>query len=85
MAKAPVIKPVSAAEDALAEVAAAKETSTSFDARKPDETSPCTRSHILNARTSKTLRDADTGKNLAHFVDEDDLFRKLGINLGAEE
>ena len=45
---------------------------------------PCTRSHVPNARTRKALRDADAGKNLTSYADEDDLFRKLGIKLGQE-
>ena len=49
------------------------------------EAAPCTRSHIPNARTRKALRDADAGKNLTHYVDADDLFRKLGIKLGQEK
>jgi hypothetical protein len=42
---------------------------------------PCTRSHTPNARTRKALRDADAGKNLTRYVDEDDLFKKLKIKL----
>jgi hypothetical protein len=37
---------------------------------------------VFNAKTAKALRDADAGKNLTHYVDEDDLFRKLGIKIG---
>jgi hypothetical protein len=51
----------------------------------PDEAAPCTRSHIPNARTRKALRDADAGKNLTRYVDADDLFKKLGIELGQEK
>jgi hypothetical protein len=36
----------------------------------------------LNAVTIKALRDAKVGKNLTRYVDEDDLFRKLGIKIG---
>ena len=61
------------------------ETSAPSEACPPDEASPCTRSHTPNARTRKALRDADAGKNLTRYVDEDDLFRKLGIKLGQEE
>jgi hypothetical protein len=50
-----------------------------------DEAAPCTKSHVPNARTRKTLRDADAGKNLTRYVDADDLFRKLGIKLGQEK
>ena len=51
----------------------------------PTRPRPCTRSHVLNGRTRKTLRDADAGKNLTRYADEDDLFRKLGIELGQDE
>jgi hypothetical protein len=37
---------------------------------------------IFNAETAQVLRDADAGRNLTHYVDEDDLFRKLGIKIG---
>jgi hypothetical protein len=84
-ARDPVIKTVTAAEEALAEKAAPPETSASFEASPPDEAAPCTRSHTPNARARKTLLDADAGKNLTRYVDEDDLFRKLGIKLGQEE
>lgn len=50
-----------------------------------DEATPCTRSHIPNARTRKALRDADAGENLTTYVDADDLFGKLGIKLGQEK
>jgi hypothetical protein len=83
-ARAPVIKTVIAAEEALAEEAAPPEASAASEASSPDEAAPCTRSHTPNARTRKTLRDADAGKNLTRYVDEDDLFRKLGIKLGQE-
>ena len=33
---------------------------------------------VFNAETAQVLRDADAGKNLTRYVDEDDLFRKLG-------
>ena len=46
---------------------------------------PCTRSHVPNARTRKALRDADAGKNLTEYADADDLFRKLGIQLGQDK
>ncbi len=83
--RAPVIKTVTAAEEALGEEAAPREASASPEASSPDEAAPCTRSHTPNARTRKTLRDADAGKNLTRYVNEDDLFRKLGIKLGQEE
>jgi hypothetical protein len=37
---------------------------------------------VFNAETAQVLRDADAGKNLTRYVDEDDLFRKLGIKIG---
>ena len=37
---------------------------------------------VFNAETARVLRDADAGKNLTSYVDEDDLFRKLGIKIG---
>ena len=37
---------------------------------------------VFNAETAQALRDADAGRNLTHYVDEDDLFRKLGIKIG---
>ena len=37
---------------------------------------------VFNAETAQVLRDADAGRNLTHYVDEDDLFRKLGIKIG---
>ena len=37
---------------------------------------------VFNAETAQVLRDADAGKNLTRSVDEDDLFRKLGIKVG---
>ncbi len=36
----------------------------------------------FNAITIKALRDAEAGKNLTNYVDEDDLFGKLGIKIG---
>jgi hypothetical protein len=38
--------------------------------------------NIVNAETAKVLRDADAGKNLTRYVDEDNLFKKLGIKVG---
>jgi hypothetical protein len=61
------------------------EASAASEANGPGEVVPCTRSHVPNARTRKTLRDADAGKNLTRYADEDDLFRKLGIELGQDE
>jgi hypothetical protein len=37
---------------------------------------------VFNAETAQVLRDADAGRNLTHYVDEGDLFRKLGIAIG---
>lgn len=37
---------------------------------------------VVHAGTAQVLRDADAGKNLTRSVDEDDLFRKLGIKVG---
>jgi hypothetical protein len=34
---------------------------------------------FFNAETAQALRDAEKGKNLTTYVDEDDLFRRLGI------
>jgi hypothetical protein len=34
---------------------------------------------VFNAETTQALRDAEQGKNLTAYVDEDDLFKKLGI------
>jgi hypothetical protein len=84
-ARTPVVKTVSAPEEALAEGAAPPEASAASEACSPDEVAPCTRSHTPNARTRKALRDADAGKNLTRYVDADDLFRKLGIKLGQEK
>ncbi|MFI5456318.1 MAG: hypothetical protein ACHRXM_12795 [Isosphaerales bacterium] len=84
-AKAPVIKTVIASEEALAEEAAPSEGSAAAQASPPDEAAPCTRSHVPNAQTRRTLRDADAGKNLTRYADEDDLFRTLGIKLGQDE
>lgn len=36
---------------------------------------------VFNAETAQVLREADAGKNLTRYVDEDDLFRKLGIKI----
>jgi len=36
----------------------------------------------FNATTIKALRDAKARKNLTTCVDEDDLFKKLGIKIG---
>jgi DNA-damage-inducible protein J len=40
--------------------------------------------HIPNATTSRTLRDADAGKNLKKYADTRELFRKLKIKGGKE-
>jgi hypothetical protein len=82
--KAPVVNAVIAPEEALAEEAVPPEASAASATCSPDEAAPCTRSHTPNARTRKALRDADAGENLTRYVDEDDLFRKLGIKLGQE-
>jgi hypothetical protein len=82
--RAPGIKTVSDPEEALAEGAAPPEASAASEASSPDESAPCTRSHTPNARTRKALRDAGAGKDLTRYVDEDDLFKKLGIKLGQE-
>jgi hypothetical protein len=37
---------------------------------------------VFNAETAQVLRDTAAGKNLTRYVDEDDLFRKLGIKIG---
>jgi hypothetical protein len=50
-------------------------------APKTSKASP-SKGHIVNAETAKVLRDADAGKNLTRYVDEDDMFKKLGIKLG---
>ncbi len=39
---------------------------------------------VFNAETAQALRDADAGRNLTRYVDEDDLFRKLGIKIGKD-
>jgi hypothetical protein len=83
-ARALVIKAVSAPEDTHAEEPAPPDASAASEALSTDEAAPCTRSHTPNARTRKALRDADAGKNLTRYADEDDLFRKLGIKLGQE-
>jgi len=36
----------------------------------------------FNATTIKALRDAKLRRNLTSCVDEDDLFRKLGVKIG---
>ena len=71
--------------EALAQDTALPQAAAPSEACSPDKAAPCTRSHTPNARTRKALRDADAGKNLTRYVDEDDLFRKLGIELGQEE
>jgi hypothetical protein len=81
---APVVKTVSVPEEAQAEEVTPPEAPAAPEVGSPDEAALCTRSHIPNARTRKALRDADAGKNLTRYVDEDDLFRKLGIKLGQE-
>jgi hypothetical protein len=37
---------------------------------------------VFNAETAQVLRDTAAGKNLTRYVDEDDLFKKLGIKIG---
>jgi hypothetical protein len=81
-ARASVTKTEIAAVDAQVPVTLTPET---LAASEPQEAAPCTRSHIPNARTRKALRDADAGKNLTRYPDEDELFRKLGIELGQDE
>ena len=78
-------KALTAADEARARGTAAPEAPAGSKPRQLDEAAPCTRSHVPNARTRKTLRDADAGKNLTRYADEDDLFRKLGIELGQDE
>jgi hypothetical protein len=82
--KATVTETAVALEAAQVEEAATPEESAVSEAASPGEAATCTRSHTPNARTRKALRDADDGKNLTRYVDEDDLFRKLGIKLGQE-
>jgi hypothetical protein len=36
----------------------------------------------FNATTIKAMKDAKASKNLTRYIDEDDLFQKLGIKLG---
>ncbi|HZW35109.1 MAG TPA: hypothetical protein VFF52_30590 [Isosphaeraceae bacterium] len=79
------VKTAIPAEEALARETTPPEALAASGARQLDEAAPCTRSHVPNARTRKTLRDADAGKNLTRYTDEDDLFRKLGIELGQDE
>ena len=43
---------------------------------------PSPKNDVFNAETAQVLRDADAGKNLTRSVDQDDLFRKLGIKIG---
>jgi hypothetical protein len=43
---------------------------------------PPSKKHVFNAETAQVLRDAEAGKNMTTYVDEDDLFRKLGIKIG---
>ncbi len=37
---------------------------------------------ISNATTRKALHDAEAGRNLTRYADDDDLFRKLGVKRG---
>jgi hypothetical protein len=78
-------KAVTGAGGALARDIAPPEAAAASELCQPDEVAPCTRSHIPNARTRKALRDADAGKNLTRYADEDELFRGLGIKLGQEK
>ena len=82
--KAPVIEKVIGPEEARTEEAAPPEAPAASEAGSADDSAPCTRSHTPNSRTREALRDADEGKNLTCYDDEDDLFRKLGIKLGQE-
>lgn len=77
-------KPVVAREEANVAESSTPGEPIATQAIDSNEAVPCTQSHIPNARTRKALRDADDGKNLTRHVDEDDLFRKLGITLGEE-
>jgi hypothetical protein len=83
-ARAPVVKTVGVPDEALVEEVTPPDAPAAAAACSSDEAAPCTRPHIPNARTRKALRDADAGKNLTRYVDEDDLFKKLGIKLGQE-
>ena len=82
---ASVIKTVVGVEETVAQESRPPKAPAASDASRPDEAAPCTRAHGPNARTRKTLRDADAGKNLTRYADEDELFRKLGIELGQDE
>jgi hypothetical protein len=51
----------------------------------PTEAQPgrkASRTPRFNATTIKAMQDAKAGKNLTRYIDEDDLFQKLGIKLG---
>src|SRR4051795_1971880 len=78
-ARASVTRTEIAAEDARVPETLTPEASAPSE---PHEAAPCTRSHIPNGRSRKALRDADAGKNLTRHADDDELFRKLGIELG---
>jgi antitoxin component of RelBE/YafQ-DinJ toxin-antitoxin module len=39
---------------------------------------------IPNATTREVLRDAEEGRNLTHYADADDLFRKLRVKRGQD-
>jgi hypothetical protein len=80
-----VAKAVTGAEGAPARDTAPPGTAAAAEPHQPDEVAPCTRSHVPNARTRKALRDADAGKNLKRYADEDELFRELGITLGQDK
>jgi hypothetical protein len=84
-ARASVIKTGVEVEETPAQESRAPKAPAASDASRPNGAAPCTRSHVPNARTRKTLRDADAGKNLTRYADEDELFRKLGIELGQGE
>ena len=51
---------------------------TTRSAPKPRKTSQS----VFNAETAQALRDAEKGKNLTTYVDEDDLFKRL-LTLGS--
>jgi hypothetical protein len=78
-------KAVTRAEGAPARDAAPPEAAAASELCQADEVAPCTRSHVPNARTRRALRDADAGRNLTRYTDEDELFRELGIKLGQEK
>ena len=48
-------------------------------ASRASKVAPCPLPHIPNARTRKTLRDADAGKNLIDYPSLEAMFEDLGI------